>query len=429
MAENPNRDVLKAELEQLLRDAKALRRGAVEKNIPLPILSIARAITLREKQEDEAASLIAGLLAKAWKRDNYGDYLAAWHELFVLAARATDSASALLQVPTEIALDVVCRSFERGVMSFAVYPQVPRSNRSPLQAWEIFNAGLFLSELPAIKSSKYEALDSLGGKAVPVADKTELIAVWGALSAYTTSFPQKGELLCRIALLWRGKTLTQIAQTFGLTKEKIIKRLSALHSLLRNSAAYSLKETAKIGEVEALALVRLVSQSYRFLAAKSGRYCSDNIEMSLVAAGLAENSSVAAVESHILGCRVCAKKIFELANLAKNIMAVPPLAGAKMDPRWPRIEAFINLWNGKQAVLHLKALTLTVEAKPVTSGLEVLMRSINNRPFSIEVEGQPILASTKGEISLRVAVPLTVRVSSETVLVGALDLPGSVQDK
>jgi len=429
MPDKHDRDALKAELDQLLKNAIALPANAGEKVIPLPMLSMARALVLREKQEAEAASLIAGLLKKAWKRDNYGDYLTAWHELFVLAARAADSASALLHVPTDIAPDMVCRSFERGLMSFALYPQVPRSNRPPLQAWRIFNACLFLFELPASKSSENEILDPLGGKAVPVADKTELMAVWNALDAYTTSFPQKGEPLRRMALLWRGRTLTQIALTFGLGKEKIIERLSAIHSLLRNNAAYSLKEAGEIGEAEALALIRLVSQSYRFLAAKSGRDCRDNVGLSLVAAGLESNQGVAAMERHMIGCRACAKKTFEMANLAKTIMALPPLAGTKEDPRWPRIEAFINIWNGKQAVLQLKTLTLTVDAKPVTSGLEVLLRSLNHQPFSVEVLGQPVLASEKGEISLRVAVPLTVRVSSEKDLVGAFDLPGSVQDK
>lgn len=420
---------VKAELSRLAEEVVYLRAASAGKVMPLPMLSMAAVLTEYEKEETASATSVFELLSKALDRKDYGEYINAWKDLFSLTVQAEDAACRLRYIQPETIADAVCRGFERGVMSFTRYPTVSRNIRPLVQSWQVYNACLAFLELPTIPSDGHPKSEMLHGKHIPVAGTAELQAVWSMLDTYSRRRPEKGKRLRSMALSWRGGTLAEIVLGFRITRDEIAKHLSELHCDLRKSEAYSLKGLESVGNDEALALLRLISQAYRFLPGKPGHECPDNVELCILAAGLSEGSIAKHIEAHMLECRVCAQKIIGMGDVTKAVVKLSASWEKPIDLLWNRIEAFVNLWNGKRVVLQLDRLTLTIDATPKMDGVNIMLRSKNKQPFSVEIGGNRVLKAIEGEVEIPVSVPTTVRVKGEAMVAASLDLPAYILEK
>ena len=436
MPRKPDSNKFKVKLDRLAKKIEKLRLAAIGNAFSLPMVSMAAVLAAKEVEEARYTKTVRKMIAKAGNPGNYGQYLDGWKSLFFLAAPSLDSFLKQKRTQGETAVDASCRGIERAVMSFARYPMGLRNIHPPAQAWQIFVSCLSDWELRKLNGEAEPIkIDLLGGKAAAVAGTEELAAVWEGLVRYAIRMPSRGEMLKKMALLWRGGSLARLVLAFRLTSEEIAQKLDPLHNELKKYKSYSLSGKDKIfSKEDAIELLRLISQAYRFLAERESRGANsrlhrsqgpDTIGIALMAAGLAEEPTIKAAEEHIISCRQCVKDVIEMAAVTETIINSPTQQAEIKDERWQRIEAFINLWNGKQAVLRFGTLVLTVDRVPEAAGVSAILRSENKQSFVIKTDENNMVEAIYGEVRVPVmAEVVTIKIMKGKTAVGGVDLPG-----
>lgn len=413
MADQQGRPEIRARLGVL---AKEIEQLEMAKSIPLPMISMAYAMKKLDEKHAAEDLRLKELLAAATDSRDYSKYLAAWEELFSLAVNAAGAICQKSSISGSAATNAMCHGFERGIVSFARYPISLSGNREPVQAWQTFNAGLVVAELQ--KEGK------LPQNLTPLVPTETLSAVWNVLDSYTSRMPRKGKLLRKMAVALRGDSLAGIVVGFNITSGEITKRLQELHAELQKNVAYPFKAISKIGDKEALGILRLISEAYKFLPGKPGRECPDAVELALLTAGLAKDPQYANVEAHSIRCRACAQNVFRMGEVAKNISSLSEKTTVSF-AGWPRIEAFLALWNGKQVSFKLKGLTVTIDSKPSPKGVNYLLHSAGGQQFSVQLGESQVLEAKKGEIEVSVSTPTMVGVGVEGIAATVIDLPAA----
>ena len=170
MPEKSDSNRFKAKLDRLAKKIDKLHLAARGNTLPLPMISMAVALSAKEAAEVRYDETIRETIAKAGNPGNYGQYLGAWKSLFSLATPSIDSFLKQRRLLAETTVDASCRGIERAVMSFARYPVVPRNIRPAAQAWQIFVSCLADLELRKLKGEAEPIkIDLLGGRAAAVA--------------------------------------------------------------------------------------------------------------------------------------------------------------------------------------------------------------------------------------------------------------------
>jgi hypothetical protein len=150
----------------------------------------------------------------------------------------------------------------------------------------------------------------------------------------------------------------------------------------------------------------------------------DTVGVALMAAGLAEKSAIKAAEMHIIACRKCMQEVLAMAEVAETIIKQPAQEAAVKDVRWQRIEGFINLWNGKRAVLRFGTLVLTVDRMPKAEGISAILRSENKQSFKIVSDKLNAIKASHGEARVPILADLTtLKILVKETVMGSLDLP------